>query len=119
MLSEKSFKSIFNNAVDGILVVDVEQKSIILANKVFCEMTGYSEEEAKKLSFQDLHREEDLLYVVTQFSAQAEGQLPIARDLVFRRKNNSIFYADINAVATYFNNKKHLEPIRITPELPI
>lgn len=108
MLSEKTFKSIFNNAVDGILVVDVAQKSIVLANKVFYEMTGYSEEEAKKLSFKNLHREKDLLYAVAQFNAQAEGKLPFARDLVFRRKNNSVFYADINTVETFFNNKKHL-----------
>ncbi len=108
MLSEKAFKSIFNNAVDGILVVDVEQKSIVLANKVFCEMTGYSEEESKKLSFKNLHREEDLLYAITQFNEQAEGKLPVIRDLPFQRKNNSVFYADINAVETFFNNKKHL-----------
>ena len=55
MLSEKTFKSIFNNVIDGILVVDVENKSIKLANKVFCEMMGYNEEEVKKLSFKDLH----------------------------------------------------------------
>ncbi|MBN2589189.1 MAG: PAS domain S-box protein [Sedimentisphaerales bacterium] len=108
MFSEKTFKSIFNNAVDGILVVDVEQKSIILANKVFCEMIGYSEEEVKKLSIQDLHCEEDLIYAVTQFNAQAEGKLPIARDLPFLRKNNSIIYVDINAIETYYENKKHL-----------
>ena len=108
MFSEKTFKSIFNNAVDGILVVDVEQKSIVLANKVFCEMSGYNEEEVKKLSFEDLHYEKDLMHIVNQFNTQAEGKLPIAKDLSFKKKDGGVFYVDINAIETFSANTKFL-----------
>ena len=108
MLSEKTFKTIFNNAVDGILVVDVEQKRIHLANNVFCEMTGYSEEEAKNLTFADLHRKKDLPYAIEQFNAQADGNLLISREIPFRKKDGSIFYTDVNAIKLIFDNKKYL-----------
>jgi PAS domain S-box-containing protein len=111
MLSEKTFKTIFNNTVDGILVVDIELKSIKLANKVFCEMTGYNEEEVKKLTFKDLHREKDVSYAIEQFNAQASGKLPIINDLPFKKKNGSIFYADVNAIDLLFDNRKYLMAI--------
>ncbi|MBN1972104.1 MAG: PAS domain S-box protein [Sedimentisphaerales bacterium] len=108
MLSEKTFKKIFNNSVDGILVVDVEKESVLLANRVFCEMTGYSQEEAKNLTFQKLHRQEDMSYVIEQFRLQAAGKLLISRDLPFMKKNGSIFYADIHSIDIYFDNRRYM-----------
>ncbi|MFY9141397.1 diguanylate cyclase [Sulfuricurvum sp.] len=43
-LTKKRFELIFENNASGILVVD-ENRSIIMANKRFCEMIGYSKNE--------------------------------------------------------------------------
>jgi PAS domain-containing protein len=40
--SEQVFKTIFNNAADGIALADVENKKFYLANKVFCKLLGYN-----------------------------------------------------------------------------
>ena len=111
MFSEETFKSIFNNAVDGILVVDIEQKCIFLANKVFCKLTGYNEEEVKGLTFKDVHREEDLAYVIEQFNLHADKTKQIAKNVPFLRKNKSIFYADVNSFEILIENKKFLVSI--------
>jgi PAS domain S-box-containing protein len=108
MLSEQTFKSLFNNSVDAIVVVDIEKERIASANEVFCQKTGYSHEEVHNLTFKDLHCHEDLPRAIECFRTSAAGRLPIARGLPFRTKNGSIFYVDITCIDIYFDNKKYL-----------
>ena len=111
MLSEKTFKTIFNNTIDGIIVVDVEREQIYLANAVFCQMIGYSQEELRNLSFRDLHTELDLAYAIDQYKAQASGKRPISRDVPFKTKDGNIIYADINTIRLFFENEEYLMAI--------
>jgi len=41
--SEEKFKSVFDNAIDGILIADVETNEFILGNKMISRMLGYQE----------------------------------------------------------------------------
>jgi PAS domain S-box-containing protein len=43
--SEQRFKTIFDNAADGILLADVETKKFYIGNKEICRMLGYKPEE--------------------------------------------------------------------------
>ncbi len=108
MLSERTFKSLFNNSVDSIVLVDVEKERIISANKVFCQKTGYNEAEVKNLAFKDLHREEELSLAIEYFRTSAAGRHSIARELPFRNKNGSIFYADVTSIDIHYDGKKYL-----------
>lgn len=111
MLFEQSFESLFNNSVDSIVIVDVENERIISANKVFCQMTGFNQEKTNNLAFKDLYRQEDLAGVIEQFRLQAAGELSIAKDLPFRREDGSIFFADITSFNIYFENKRYMVAI--------
>ena len=108
MFSEKTFKSLFNNSVDAIFVVDAEKERIISANEIFRQVTGYNEDEAKNLTFKDLHPEADLSRALECFRESASGRPSIARDLAFRKKNGSIFHVDIIPVDMCFDEKKYL-----------
>ncbi|MFA6407751.1 MAG: PAS domain S-box protein [Candidatus Paceibacterota bacterium] len=93
---EEKFKIIFDNTNDGIILVESESKKFILGNKTICQMLGYSPEEIKTLTIANIHPRESLHNVMEQFRKQMKGEIKIARDLPVKRKNGSIFYADIN-----------------------
>ena len=58
--SEDKFRSIFEQATDGIMIADAETKKLIKANKAMCIMLGYARDEIVGLSVDDIHPKEDL-----------------------------------------------------------
>ena len=95
--SEARFKGIFDHAQDGILLADIETKRFQMANDTICRMLGYSCEEISRLSVTDIHPAEDLAYVSQQFERQAKGEIALATDIPVKRKDGSVFFADINS----------------------
>jgi PAS domain S-box-containing protein len=94
--SEAGFRAIFDNANDGILLADEETKKFYTGNNTACQMLGYSLEEIKNLGVPDIHPKEDLPYVIEQFEKQVRREIAVAKDLPVKRKNGSVFYADVN-----------------------
>jgi PAS domain S-box-containing protein len=95
--SEQGFKAIFDNAVDGMVLADPETRELYTANRMFCQMLGYSLEEIKNMGVKNLHPEEALPYVMQQFEKQARGEIKLAKDIPARRKDGSILYTDVNS----------------------
>lgn len=95
--SERKFKAIFDNAVDGIALAGTDSKRLLLVNKMFCLMTGYSQEDFTDMVALDMHPEEALPHVMEQFERIARKEIEIAENLPIKRKDGSIFYADIKA----------------------
>jgi PAS domain S-box-containing protein len=71
-------------------------------------MLGYSLEEIKDLGVMDIHPEKDLPYVINKFERQAKGDFHLAEDLPVKRKDGSVFYADINATTIVIAGKVYL-----------
>jgi PAS domain S-box-containing protein len=92
-----TYRIIFDNVVDGILVADVENKKFVSANKTILNMLGYSFDEIRNIGVFDIHPEKDLSYVIEQFEKQARNEIAAARDIPVKRKDGSVFYADINS----------------------
>jgi len=109
--SEQRFKTIFNNAPDGILLVDVESKKFYLGNKAICRMLGYKLGEIKNLTVSDIHPKEHLSSVLEQFEKQARGEMTVAEDLPVKRKDGSVFYADVNSFPIILDGKTYLAGI--------
>ncbi len=106
--SEERLKAIFENSEDGILVADMETKRLIMGNKKIARMTGYSLEELQTLSVMDLHPRESLDFILEQFNKQARKEITLARDIPVKRKDGSIFYADINSFPIKLQGKAYL-----------
>ena len=106
--SEEKLRAIFDNAMDGILVVDAEEKKYFSGNNILCKMLGYSMDEMKGLGVIDIHPEKDLPYVIEQFEKQLKGELTLARDIPVKRKDGSVFYADINSSPLTLAGKAYL-----------
>ncbi|MCK5577364.1 MAG: PAS domain S-box protein [Dehalococcoidales bacterium] len=95
--SGKRLKAIFDNAMDGIVLAEGESKKFIATNKMFCQMLGYRQEEVIELGVTDIHPREDLPYVLEQFEKQSSGKISLSTNIPVKRKNGSVFYADVNA----------------------
>jgi PAS domain S-box-containing protein len=104
----KIYETTFDNATDGILIAVIENKKFYMGNKMICEMLGYSLEEIKNMKVMDIHPEEDLPYVIEQFEKQSKRELGLARDIPVKRRDDSIFYADINSFLITLPGKTYL-----------
>jgi PAS domain S-box-containing protein len=106
--SETRLKTIFEDSLDGILLADIETKKFQIFNKMICRMLGYTEEEISRLSVNDIHPEKDLPHVIKVFENQARGEVKLAEGLPVKRKDGSVFYADVNTSPITIGGKKYL-----------
>lgn len=113
-VTESFYKLLFDNANDGILLADLKTQKFYIANKAICKMLGYSLKEIKNLGVADIHPKKDLPYVLSQFKRQSRGNIGeniLAGDMPVKRKDGSIFYADISASRIKLAGKMYLAGI--------
>ncbi len=106
--SEERFRFIFDNAIDGMLLISLENQKINSANTSMSQMLGYSLEELMKLGAADIHPKKDLSHVEEQIEIQSNDELAPARDLPMRRKDGSVFYANVREAPITLSGKKYL-----------
>lgn len=106
--SGEYFRAIFDTATDGILVADLATKKFSMGNRAICQQLGYSPEEIKKLGIMDIHPENDLPRIVDQFESQAKGEFSLAENIPVKRKDGTLFFADINTNIVFHGGKKFL-----------
>ncbi len=94
--SELRFRTILDVAADGIAIMDAQSHRLVMGNRAFCDMLGYRQDELPRLGFEDLHPKESLANVQKQFERQLKGKLQVARDMPVKRKDGSVFFADIS-----------------------
>lgn len=107
-VSEEKFRIIFDNATDGILLADIENKKFHFANATICRMLGYSQEEIKNMGVMDIHPEKDLPYVIEQFERQSRKEIEAVQNVPVKRKDGSVFYADISTALVEITDKLYL-----------
>jgi len=106
--SEDKFRSIFEQAIDGIMIADPEQKMTIEANRSICEMLGYTRDEILTLGVGDMHPKEEVPRILELFERQLRGELSLAEDIPILRKDGSVFYADVNSTMVTLGGKQCL-----------
>jgi diguanylate cyclase (GGDEF)-like protein/PAS domain S-box-containing protein len=106
--SEDKFRSIFEQATDGIMIADAESKKQIDANVAMCAMLGYTRDEIIGLGIEDIHPIKDLPAVRGLFDKQVRGEISLAPDVPMLRKDGSVLYADVNAARVTLGGKECL-----------
>jgi PAS domain S-box-containing protein len=101
--SLEAFQSILEYAIEGILVVDIKTRRIKYANPAMCKMFGYSPEEFTGFSVSDIHPAEHSQTVLEQFDALARGEIELADEIHCKRKNGTVFLADISSSRIIIN----------------
>jgi PAS domain S-box-containing protein len=95
--SQGRLKAVFDSAADGILVADLKDKKFLMCNSAICQMLGYGRDEMLSLGVMDIHPQEDLPYVLAQFEKQVRKERELAKNIPLKRKDGSVFYADVNS----------------------
>ncbi len=98
------FKTIFDNATDGILLVNMENYKLLFGNAAICRMLGYAPGEIEGLRVQDIHPEKDRPYVMREFD---RGEAGASENFSVKRKDGSVFYADITVAYFEFGGKRY------------
>ena len=106
--AEQRLRVIFDNASDGILLADAETKRLYTGNEMICRMLGYTLEEIRNLGMADIHPKKDLPYVVEEFEKQLRKEIPLAKDIPVKRKDGSVFYADVNSSRITLGGRTYL-----------
>lgn len=106
--SEEKFRTIFDNASDGILLADAMTRNFVMANKMICNMLGYTYEELLTMSVTDIHPKEDLPFVFNAFDRQIRNEMQVAENLPVKRKDGTVFFADISSSPQIINEKNYL-----------
>ena len=106
--SEQRFRAIFEGASDGIVTADPRTGQLLSCNAAFTAMTGYTEEEIRALRFDDLHPPQDRASVGTKFAAMASGQVGATAEIHVRRKDGSVFQADISSATVALPDRTYL-----------
>jgi PAS domain S-box-containing protein len=88
-------RAIYDGIGDGIVVVALDDPHPIRANAAICQMLGYSAEEMSTVSSAQVHPAETMPLVEEHVRMVAEGKVARVENLPFRRKDGSIFYADV------------------------
>jgi PAS domain S-box-containing protein len=93
--SEQIFKTLFEGAIDGMLLANIETRKFYMCNRAMSEMLGYEPDEMKRIGIDEIHPKDALLHVLEQVRKLAAKEITIAENLPVKRKNGSVFYADI------------------------
>jgi PAS domain S-box-containing protein len=104
--SEARYRTLFESAAEGILIVDIETKKQKYANPAICTMLGYSREELAKMNVEDIHPKASLEHVFAEFNAQTRGEKTLSSALPCLKKDGTIIYADINAAKAIIDGRE-------------
>jgi two-component system cell cycle sensor histidine kinase/response regulator CckA len=106
--SEQTLRAMFDTATDGILLVDAKTLQFVRTNATMCRMLGYSQEELTALSVDHIHPAENIPRVIGMFEKRVQGDITLAPGIAVKRKDGSIFPADISAAHLDLDGRPHL-----------
>ncbi|MBN1763039.1 MAG: PAS domain S-box protein [Methanomicrobia archaeon] len=109
--SELKFRTIFDRAVDGILVVDTDTKRFIMANEAISRMLGYTLEELLNMGPMDVIPKEQQPQRREELEKAFTGEIKGMPNIPFERKDGRVIYVNINAGLMKFHAKTYLAGI--------
>ena len=106
--TEERFRIIFENAADGMVMADLKTKQLFFGNKMIHQMLGCGEEELERLGVGDIHPKEAVPFVLEQFERLVRKEISVIKDIPVKRRDGSVFYADISASQVSFGGVEYL-----------
>jgi PAS domain S-box-containing protein len=106
--SEERFRAIFEGNTDGLLIVDPRNKAFVMGNPAICRMLGCRLEEIPTMGVADIHRQEDMPFVLDHFEHLVSGREITGKDVPVKRKDGSVFFADVTANLITLSGKTYV-----------
>jgi PAS domain S-box-containing protein len=103
--SRDELQTIYNEMVEGCVIVDIETKRFVRVNASFCHMLGYTEDELLTTSAGCMFPPENVAVALQRFELAASGQSVTGENRPIRRKDGSIFHADATSRRIVYNGR--------------
>jgi len=110
-ISEEKFRTIFNSATDSIIIHDIKDFSIIDFNDRACELYGYTREEFKQLTIENLSSPS--MFSIDSPEAKLYEEKMLNGEVVFieweaKKKSGEIFWQGIQAKISLIDGEKRM-----------
>jgi PAS domain S-box-containing protein len=106
--SEARFRTLFEAAVEGILVADIETARVRFANPALCEMLGYVRDELLGRSLGDIHPAEHASEVLAAVERHLRHGEPADLDTFCLRKDGSCFPVAMRGASLTLGGREHM-----------
>jgi diguanylate cyclase (GGDEF)-like protein/PAS domain S-box-containing protein len=106
--AELEFRTIFDSASDGILLLNVGDGKFSYANKKICNMLGYTKKELLNLGIPDIHPQDSVPFVIDQCEKQFKKEILTAKNIPVVKKDKTVFFADISSSPITLSEKEYL-----------
>lgn len=108
--SEANYRTIFNTAYDAILVSDIDSGKILDSNQKMCEMYGYTQEEVRQLSIEELSLGEPPYgkEQAQQFIKKANEDEPQIFEWMAKNKAGRLFWVELTLKRVFINGYARL-----------
>jgi PAS domain S-box-containing protein len=93
--SERRFREIFENMLDGVVQIDEVTCSLVQANPAFCRIVGCARQDIFGLQLLDLFPAEDQARVGVVLDEHISGKRRVSESLRVRHRDGSLRYVDI------------------------
>jgi PAS domain S-box-containing protein len=104
--SEEKFRTIFDNANDGMFLLSPDTINFIMCNLSCSKMLGYSSDEFLDLDISLILPSDELPVIHGQIQKLLRDELGARIDIKFRRKDGTVFTADLSSTIVTIENKK-------------
>ena len=95
--SESRFRAAFANAAIGMALSSVRTRCFLQANRAFCEMTGYSEEELHGLGFREITHPDDIPAAAALVAPVISGEKTASQlEVRFIRKDGNAIWTRVS-----------------------
>ncbi|MEO5331016.1 MAG: PAS domain S-box protein [Magnetococcus sp. YQC-5] len=91
----KRFRTLFDHARDGILVVNLRTHRLVMANPMIGKQLGYSPEELLAMGVDDIHPVAALPRIYQELDLAGKGETELHQNIPMLRKDGQVFLADI------------------------
>lgn len=106
--SEELFRGIFENAMDGMAVIDIKTKDVVLVNQQICKLTGFSEEEFLNKEVKELYPVDYQDIAMDSLQKQISGTLTIASNIPLLTKRGHTVFTDIASNKVIINETEYV-----------
>ncbi|OGO01470.1 MAG: hypothetical protein A2Y72_04915 [Chloroflexi bacterium RBG_13_53_26] len=104
--SDERYRTLFESAEEGILIIDNETDKFTYANPAICRMLGYSQEELRGMDRSAIHPRDEWMRVSSELEAQATGKKALATNIPCLTKDRAPLYVDISATTALINKRE-------------
>jgi PAS domain S-box-containing protein len=95
--SKDRYRNLFENAVEGILILDVEDQQVQFANEAAAQLFGHELHHLRHLALPNLQLPDDLAATQRLFMEMTDGDRTEATNVPCLSGEGTIFYVDITA----------------------